>query len=172
MNAVLEGLGFVRSQHDYCLYTKCDGNIVMLLLLYVDDVLIAGNNLDDIERVKKKLSESFEMSDCGKLKYYLGIKIEYNINNGEMSLSQENSIDKILSKFEMTECNVIDTPMEKGLQLPLEDGTCNKPYREMLGSLMYLMLCVRPDICYAIGYMGRYQENFGETHWSTLKRIL
>lgn len=52
-----------------------------------------------------------------------------------MSLNQENSIDRILSKFEMTECNVIDTPMEKGLQLPLEDETCNKSYREMLGSL-------------------------------------
>lgn len=173
VNMVLEGLGFKRSQHDYCLYTKNNNGNVMLLLLYVDDVLIAGNDLNDIERVKKKLSSVFDMSDCGELQYYLGMKIEYNKQMGCMYLSQEASIVKILEKFGMTDCNTIDTPMEKGLQLPrTEEESSKHPYRELLGSLMYLMLCVRPDICYAVGYMGRYQENFAEIHWSALKRIL
>lgn len=173
VNTVLEGLGFQRSQHDYCLYTKTSNDNVMLLLLYVDDVLIAGDDINDIERVKEKLSSVFEMSDCGELKHYLGMKIEYNKQTGIMYLSQEASIEKILSKFGMTDCNNIDTPMEKGLQLQRNEEECGEfPYRELLGSLMYLMLCVRPDICYAVGYMGRYQENFNEMHWSALKRIL
>ncbi|XP_073831868.1 uncharacterized protein [Musca autumnalis] len=63
--------------------------------------------------------------------------------------------------------------MEKGLQLQRESGNkCNHPYRELLGSLMYLMLCSRPDICFAVGYLARYQENPSELHWQHLKRIV
>lgn len=72
----------------------------------------------------------------------------------------------------MTDCNPAKTPMEKALQIDDDKIATNQPYRELLGSLMYLMLCVRPDICYYIGYMGRFQQNPTESHWKALKRIL
>ncbi|XP_037807715.1 secreted RxLR effector protein 161-like [Lucilia sericata] len=63
--------------------------------------------------------------------------------------------------------------MEKGLQLTYNVGnTIDKPYRELLGSLMYVMLCVRPDICYHVSYLGRFQQNPSEEHWQSLKRVL
>lgn len=165
--------GFKRSLHDSCLYTMFQDNSILYLLLYVDDVLIAGNNLQIIEKLKDDLSNVFKMSDCGPLTYYLGTKIEYELSNGIMKLSQHTHIEKILEKFSMSDCNPMRTPMEKGLCLPQEiKELTQKPYREMLGSLMYLMLSVRPDICYQIGYMGRFQNSPGDIHWTALKRIV
>lgn len=172
INTVLIQLGYVRSKHDYCLYIKENKKDVMYIVLYVDDLLIAGKSLPDITKLKKKLSEKFEMTDCGELKHFLGIKIKYNITDGTMDLSQKSNIDKVLTKFNMMECNPARTPMDKGFTIPEDEQTTNQPYRELLGSLMYLMLCVRPDICYNIGYMGRFQQHPNENHWKALKRIL
>lgn len=113
------------------------------------------------------------MSDCGCLKHYLGTKFEYNQEDGIMMLSQESIINIGIDKFEMSDCNTARTPMEKGLQLPIaREDECNQSYRKLLGSLMYIMLSVRPDICYLVGCMGRFQQNPGEAHWKSLKRVL
>lgn len=173
-NKALIELGFSRSAHDYCLYTRVQNERVMYLILYVDDLLIAGNILQDIETLKKELSKRFEMSDCGLLNFFLGTLVEYDQSKGVMQLSQSKSTSKIIEKYGMNDCKPAGTPMEKGLQLlPLEDGASTEnPYRELLGKLMYLMLSVRPDLCYPVGFMGRFQQNPGEEHWVALKRIL
>lgn len=144
----------------------------MIIVLYVDDLLIAGNKEKSIEKLKNKLSTKFEMSDCGTLKYFLGIKIEFE--NRKIKLSQESSIERGLTKFGMADCNAVKTPMEKGLQLPSEKQIkkCDEPYRELLGSLMYTMLSCRPDICFSVAYMGRFQQNPNEIHWQHLKRVV
>ncbi|XP_062538927.1 uncharacterized protein LOC134207221 [Armigeres subalbatus] len=73
----------------------------------------------------------------------------------------------------MQDCNPVKTPMEKGCLLPARSvNPVSHPYRELLGSLMYTMLCVRPDICYAVGYLGRFQNQPGETDWQALKRVV
>lgn len=172
-NSFLLEYGFDRSKHDYCLYFKFTASNVLYLILYVDDILIAGNNLELIEKLKKELSKIFKMSDCGPLRCYLGTKIDYDQKSGILKMSQRSHIDKILEKFGLVDCNPAKTPMEKGLQMSLDDGKrTEKPYRELLGSLMYLMLSVRPDICYHVGYMGRFQQQPSETHWQVLKRIV
>ena len=172
-NKFIVNLGFMRSKHDYCLYVK-KGNSsnILILVLYVDDLLIAGNQLSEVEELKKDLGKRFEMSDCGQLKSFLGMKIENSIKG--LKLSQEASIERVLQKFGMTDCNSVKTPMEKGIQLNPKTDTefFEEPYRELLGSLMYIMLCVRPDICFAVGYMGRFQQNPSDQHWQALKRIL
>lgn len=172
-NNFLLSLGFKRSKRDYCLYTKLSQNHDddIVIIMYVDDLLIGGNKLTAIEKLKKDLSKRFEMSDCGILKHFLGMKIQHN--GEKILISQETNVNKLLAKFGMSECNSVATPMEKGLQLQHNSGSeCKQPYRELLGSLMYVMLCSRPDICYPVGYMGRYQQNPNETHWQHLKRVV
>ena len=86
----------------------------MYLILYVDDLLIAGNTLQDIETLKKELSKKFEMSDCGLLNFFLATSVEYD---------QSNSSSKILEKYGMIDCKPAATSMEIELQLlPIEDG--------------------------------------------------
>lgn len=87
-------IGFIRSK----LYTKFDSNYFIYLLVYVDDVLICGNNINKIEKLKQHLNSTFEMSDCGPLQYYLGTKIEYDRINGVMKLSQHTNIEEIFNE--------------------------------------------------------------------------
>ncbi|KXJ62307.1 hypothetical protein RP20_CCG026806 [Aedes albopictus] len=101
------------------------------------------------------------------------MKIRYDRATGCMYLTQEAAVDRVLMKFSMQDCNHVKTPMEKGCSLPPRAANpVSHPYRQLLGSLMYTMLCVRPDICYAVGYLGRFQVQPGEAHWQALKRVV
>lgn len=172
LNGQLLRMGFTRSCHDYCLYTRCTKGDEMYIIIYVDDLLIAGRKLSSIVRLKKELSAVFKMTDCGEVHHFLGMKVEYNRNEGRLRLSQEAQVVKILQRFGMINCNSCKTPMEKGLQLKRDGPSTNEPYRELLGSIMYTMLCVRPDICYPVSYMGRFQQNPTNQHWQSLNRIV
>lgn len=173
-NQFILSLGFKRSNHDYCLYTKFDEKKedVLIIIMYVDDLLIAGSKMSTINKLKSDLSARFEMSDCGVLKFFLGINL--NFCDAGLKLSQDVSIEKVLSKFGMLDCNPVKSPIEKGIQLTTNNENVNfdKPYRELLGSLMYIMLSSRPDICYSVAYMGRYQQKPTDLHWQHLKRIV
>ncbi|XP_062535018.1 uncharacterized protein LOC134204205 [Armigeres subalbatus] len=140
--------------------------------MYMNDLMVAGHNLASVIKLNKDLASMFEMSDCGELRHFLGMKIEYNHEDGQLQLSQDASIDKLITRFGMSECNPARTPMEKGLVLKREGENINQPYRELLGSLMYVMLSVRPDICYPVGYLGRFQQQPSTEHWQALKRIV
>lgn len=171
-NSSLLKLGFHRSSRDYCLYVSTVDSDEVYLVLYVDDLLIVGRKIQTIEKLKRRLSVEFEMTDCGEAKFFLGMQIDYNLDRGDLKLSQDAAITKILEKFGMSDCNPTKSPMEKGLQLSREGSSTAQPYRELLGSIMYLMLCVRPDLCYPVCYMGRYQQTPTENHWQSLKRIV
>lgn len=113
------------------------------------------------------------MTDCGAMRHFLGINIRYDRNAGSMQLSQVANIARILVKFGMADCNPSRTPMEKGLRLEANGGNIvEEPYRELLGSLMYVMMSTRPDICYQVGYLGRFQQHPGQQHWIALKRVV
>ncbi|XP_055615246.1 uncharacterized protein LOC129761546 [Toxorhynchites rutilus septentrionalis] len=132
-----------------------------------------GLRIKTVEEVKKKLSQFFKMTDCGEMQHFLGMKIAYDRTPGKMQFSQGASIEKMLKKFGMNDCNPTRTPMEKGLQLTCSNtGTVNEPYREVLGSLMYVMMSTRPDIRFPVGYLGRFQQEPEQLHWTALKRVV
>ncbi|XP_062557021.1 uncharacterized protein LOC134221866 [Armigeres subalbatus] len=112
------------------------------------------------------------MTEFGELRHFLGMRIDYNRSGGTLRMSQESSITKVLNRFGMSECNSTRTLIEKGLQLPHGGLNAGEPYRELLGSLMYIMLCVRPDVCYPVGYLGRFQQDSSTVHWNALKRVV
>lgn len=171
-NSQLIKLGFCRSRHDYCLYIRSGDDDELYIVLYVDDLLIVGRKLESIVRLKKQLSTVFRMTDCGEARHFLGMKIAYDRQTGVLQLSQQAHVEKVVNNFGMAECNPAKSPMEKGLQLQREGTPTKEPYRELLGSLMYIMLSVRPDICFPVGYLGRYQQHPTEAHWQSLKRVV
>lgn len=77
----------------------------MYIILYVDDLLIAGRNLSTTKMIKKKLSSVFAMTDCGDLRYFLEMRIDYNRSRGTLKLSLGSNIEKALQRFAMSECN-------------------------------------------------------------------
>ena len=121
------------------------------------------------------------MKDLGKAQYVLGIKIIRDRKNKIIALSQEKYIDSILSKYNMQVSKKGFTPFRYGInsskdQCPktTEEKEYMKkvPYVLVVGSLMYVMLCTRPNICYSIGIVNRYQFNPSREHWTTVKHIL
>jgi hypothetical protein len=177
----ITSFGFEMIEEDHCMYLKRSKRSILILSLYVDDILLAGNDMDSIVTTKKWLSSTFEMKDMGEANFVLGVKITRDHSKKLLSLSQGTYIKKILERFHMHNSKPIDTPMEKGCilsldQCPKNDEEKNQmskvPYASAIGSLMYAMLCTRPDICFAVSMVSRYQSNLGPAHWRAVKRIL
>lgn len=114
----------------------------------------------------------FRMKDLGTPRTFLGIKIERKGN--ELHLSQRSYFEKLLGRFGMENCQPTSTPME---MTPIPEnqeklGPEEKPYRELVGCLMYGMIATRPDLSFAVNYFSRYQHDQTEARWKGLKRIL
>ncbi|KAJ9558522.1 hypothetical protein OSB04_013136 [Centaurea solstitialis] len=122
-----------------------------------------------------------KMKDLGEAAYILGIKIYRNRSKRLIGLSQSTYIDKILKKFRMDESKKGFIPMQHGIvlsktQCPVssqdQDKMKSVPYASAIGSIMYAMLCTRPDVAYSVSVTSRYQQNPGEPHWVAVKNIL
>eukprot|EP00253_Pinus_taeda_P034659 PITA_34659 len=157
---------------DGTLFVKKVGKTVVYLVVYVDDLLMIGNNESYIASIKKELGKSFEMTDLGYVHYYLGIEVTQHPKS--IFLSQKKCIGDLLNRFGMTECNPLTTPMEQNLKLTsiegkeFEDAT---NYRQLIGSLNYLTT-TRPNISSAIGILPMFMQKPCEGHWSAAKRVL
>ena len=121
------------------------------------------------------------MKDMGEASYVLGVKIIRDRTKRLLGLSQETYIKKMLERYHMQDSKLMDTPVEKSLSLSLDmcpttpeekEKMSRIPYASAVGSLMYAMMCTRPDICYAVGLLSRFQSNPGQKHWMAVKRIL
>ncbi|KAJ9564851.1 hypothetical protein OSB04_000817 [Centaurea solstitialis] len=177
----IKEFGFAKSEFEPCVYTKFSGSIVTFLVLYVDDILLIGNHVPTLQSVKSWLSKCFQMKDLGEAAYILGIKIYRNRSKRLIGLSQSTYIDKILKKFRMDESKKGFIPMQHGIvlsktQCPVssqdQDKMKSVPYASAIGSIMYAMLCTRPDVAYSVSVTSRYQQNPGEPHCVAVKNIL
>lgn len=153
-------MGFQRSAHDHCLYSKGENESKIYLLLYVDDLLLIGGGLTEIRWIKMLMSTEFEMKDMNEMRNFLGICIERDISTGSLHIHQRPYLIKLLRRFEMENCNGIRTPMECHLKLQKsgENSTAGMPYRELIGCLMYVMITSRPDIGAAVNYFSQFQS--------------
>ncbi|CAA0832574.1 cysteine-rich RLK (RECEPTOR-like protein kinase) 8, partial [Striga hermonthica] len=178
---VIKSYGFDQCQDESCVYKKSNGNVVVFLVLYVDDIILIGNDVKILSDVKVWLSEQFQMKDLGEASYILGIKVIRDRKKRMLCLSQAAYIDTVIARFSMQNSKKGLLPFQHGV--PLSKDMCPKtqkeieemakvPYASAVGSLMYAMLCMRPDICYAVGMVARYQSNPGQGHWTAVKHIL
>ena len=103
---------FRRCNYDSCVYFRKnrDGSFVYLLL-YVDDMLIATRDKEEIGKVKSQLSAEFEMKDLGEAKKILGMEIVRDRKAGSLYLSQRGYIEKVLRRFNMHNCKPVSTPL-------------------------------------------------------------
>lgn len=167
-------MGFVRSENDQCLYVRGEGKNKVIVVLYVDDILMASSSLKVLEAVKRGFSAEFEMTDAGEVKQFLGISVERDAPNGIMRIHQRNYFENLLQRFEMNDSKPISTPLENRLKLTrgIEEQRTSKPYRELVGCLMYASLTTRPDLSAAVNYFSQFQSCPNENHWVHLKRML
>jgi hypothetical protein len=172
--------GFKRSEFDSCVYIKFVNGSPIYLLLYVDDMLIAAKSKKDIAALKSQLSSEFEMKDLGAAKKILGMEITRDRNSGLLFLSQQNYIKKVLHRFNMHDAKSVSTPIAPHFKLSAEqcpstdeyfEYMSRVPYSSAVGSLMYAMVCSRPDLSYAMSLVSRYMANPGKEHWKAVQWI-
>ena len=163
--------GFKRCEANHCCYVKFFDNSYIILLLYVDDMLIAGSRIEEINNLMKQLSKKFSMKDLRAAKQIIGMRIIGDKANGTLKLSWAKYVKKILSRFNMNEAKLVSTPLgshfklskEQSMKTKEERGHMSKvPYASTIGSLMYAMVCTRPNIAYAVGVVSRYMSRLGK----------
>lgn len=170
----LKEQGFKSSSVDPCIYVLDKGSVLrnIYIVLYVDDLVIATANAETMNNLKHYLMNRFKMIDLKEIRLFLGIKIERE--NDTISLDQSAYIRTILNKYKMDECNPVSTPLETKLNYEAlnSDEKYNAPCRNVIGSLMYVMLCTRPDISTAVNILSRYLNKNNKVLWQYLKRVL
>ncbi|WJX96077.1 hypothetical protein P8452_77325 [Trifolium repens] len=173
--------GFIKNEDEPCVYKKVSGSKIVFLVLYVDDILLIGNDVPTLQQVKTWLGNCFSMKDLGEAAYILGIRIYRDRSQRLLGLSQSTYIDKVLKRFNMHDSKKGFIPMQHGICLSKTQCPSSKeerermneiPYASAIGSIMYAMLCTRPDVSYALSATSRYQSDPGESHWIAVKNIL
>ncbi|CAG4958711.1 unnamed protein product [Colias eurytheme] len=116
--------GYIKSKIEPCLYIKIVGNSRTIVALYVDDMFVFSNNRAENKHLKNMLSKKFPVKRLGIIKECLGMSVSFNKEKGTVTLNQKKYIDKLLSKFCMTDCKQVNTPMEVNLKCKKET-TCS-----------------------------------------------
>ena len=114
---VIKQSGFLKNQEESCVYKKVSGSIVVFLVLYVDDILIIGNDIGMMQNIKVYLCKNFSMKDLGEASYILGIKLYRDREKRLIGLSQSTYIDKILDRYGFTNCRTVNIPFRHSLHL-------------------------------------------------------
>src|SRR6202034_4029134 len=164
------GLGFTRSKVDHCVYFKLIGDRVIYLVLYVDDMLLVGNDKEIIQDLKTQLSSKFDMKDLSAANYILGMEIKRDWER-KLWLNQRKYVETILQRSNMQDSKPVKVPIPVGLRLSAEqcpktqeeeEDMSRVPYASAVGSLMYAMVCTRPDIAHAVGVLSRFMSKPGK----------
>ncbi|KAK3000686.1 hypothetical protein RJ639_022139 [Escallonia herrerae] len=172
LSTALRSYGFLQSHADHTLFTYRKGDIFLSILVYVDDLILAGNNSIACSSFKKYLNDCFKLKDLGPLKYFLGIEAARGPRG--LFLSQRKYALDILSESDLSASKPAAFPMEQNHSLALAGSPLLSdpgPYRRLIGRLVYLTI-TRPDICYAVHVLSQFMQSPRSQHWDTALRVL
>ncbi|XP_062102552.1 uncharacterized mitochondrial protein AtMg00810-like [Humulus lupulus] len=164
--------GYHQCNSDHTLFLKKQNNKVTALIVYVDDMVVTGNDLVERKALQEYLSREFEMKDLGPLKYFLGIEVSRSKKG--IFLSQRKYALDLLKETGMSACQPINTLIEEGLKLRMKDDQVpvdKERYQRLVGRLMYLAH-TRPYLTYALSFVSQFMHNLGEQHMDAVKQIL
>lgn len=170
----LHELGFRSSKADTSLFFYNNKGLMMFLLVYVDDIIVASPFAQAVTALLRSLEKEFALKDLGELHYFLGIEVKKA--SGNILLNQERYASEIVKRVSMENCKSVSTPLStveklsayEGEKLGEKDAT---QYCSVVGALQYLTL-TRPDISFSVNKVCQFLQNPTTVHWATVKRIL
>ncbi len=170
LNDELIEIGFKQSLADPCMYVKHDGKNIVIILIWVDDILVASSSTSMLDNVKVMLSKKFKMKDLGVISRFLGI--DFKVKPGNITMSQESYLKKVLERFGMADCKPKSLPSEQKLTFSEKAEPFDpKRYSEAIGSLIYAMTCTRPDISWIVTKLAQFAQRPTIDHWTALKHV-
>ena len=171
LNTTLLDIGFTRCTSDTCIYTKTVNNLDVYAAVYVDDIIIACQDDNIIKDIKAQIALKYKVKDMGIMDWYLGMRYTRDPVSGVITLDQSKYAGDVLAKFKglYKISAYYNTPMDENLKLPkwkegYDDNLSAKskayiksyPYRQVVGSLLYLAIWTRPDITYAVHLVAKH----------------
>jgi hypothetical protein len=185
LDDALRQIGLEKSNADDSLYVlEANGQVALIVLVYVDDMAIAAQTKASIVDFKTKLTRMFEITDLGSLRHMLGLQIVRDRAKQSITITQTTYIRTVLKRYGMEDCAPVSTPLTVKASLSKEQSPANEEekrqyaevakgfsYAECLGAVLY-MTQTRPDIQYAVGICSQFTSNPGKAHLVALKRIL
>ncbi|CAI7771920.1 unnamed protein product [Closterium sp. NIES-53] len=179
LRTTLAALGFAPSTADPSLFLRTDATLPpFYVLVYVDDLVFATANAEALPHVKSELQKRHTCTDLGELTSYLGLRITRDRAQRAITLTQSHMVQQVLQRFGFTYSSPQSTPLPIGhsLSAPPSDESVEPsgPYPELVGCLMYLMTCTRPDLAYPLSLLARYVApgRHQKVHWDAAKRVL
>ncbi|CAI7892199.1 unnamed protein product [Closterium sp. NIES-54] len=179
LRTTLAALGFAPSNADPSLFLRTDTSLPpFYVLVYVDDLVFATADTEALALVKSELQKRHTCTDLGELRSYLGLQITRDRARRTITLTQSHMVQQVLQRFSFTWSSAQATPLATGhsLSAPPSDESVEPsgPYPELVGCLMYLMTCTRPDLAYPLGLLARYVApgRHRKVHMDAAKRVL
>ena len=170
---VIKAYHFVQTFGEACIYKKVSGSSIAFLILYVDHILLIGNDIEFLDSIKGYLDKSFSMKDLSEAAYILGIRIYRDRLRCLIGLSQSTYLGKVLKKFKIDQTKKGFLHVLQGVKLSktqnpttTEDRERMKviPYASAIGSMKYAMLCTRPIVYLAMSLARGYNSDLGVDH--------
>jgi len=164
--------GCSHAHADHSLFIKAHNSEFTAIIVYVDDIVLTGNSLAEIERIKRILHTNFHIKDLGKLKYFLGIEVAHSDKGN--SLCQRKYCLDLLKDSSMLGCKPSSTPMDNSLRLHNDSSSfLDDPlsYRRLVGRLVYLT-STHPDIAFATQQLSQFMSKSTKAHHAAVVRVL
>jgi hypothetical protein len=171
LDRYLQQQGFRKGNANRNIYVNIDGNNILIIEVYVDDIIFGSDDDRMSKRFSQDMQNEFEMSLLGELTFFLGLHIS-QLDEG-IFISQTKYIKEMLKKFRMEDCKLVSTPMISGCKLRKDDESKEvdqRLYRSMIGNLLYVTTS-RLDVMQAIGQVAIFEVALKETHVLAVKRI-
>ncbi|CAN1766532.1 Retrovirus-related Pol polyprotein from transposon TNT 1-94 [Linum perenne] len=168
----LQSLGFVQSKADYSLFTKQSNKLFLAVLVYVDDIIMTGNDIQGIKDLKTNLHDKFTIKDIGELKFFLGLEIARSSQG--ITLCQRKYALEIISDMGLLASKPLTSPCDTSSRLSINDGIpLDDPssYRRLIGRLIYLCT-TRPDISFVVNYLSQFVSRPSDTHHKAALRVV
>ncbi|CAI7781584.1 unnamed protein product [Closterium sp. NIES-53] len=179
LRTTLAALGFAPSTADPSLFLRTDTSLPpFYILVYVDDLVFATADTTGLAYVKSELQKRHTCTDLGELRSYLGLQITRDRARRTITLTQSHMVQQVLQRFGFTYSSPQGTPLPTRHSLsalPLDESVePSGPYAELVGCLMYLMTCTRPDLAYPLSILARYVApgRHRPEHMAAAKRVL
>ncbi|CAI7786530.1 unnamed protein product [Closterium sp. NIES-53] len=175
----LASFGFAPSTAHPSLFLRTNTTLQpFYVLVYVDDLVFATADTEPLTHMKSELQKRHTCTDLGELTSYLGLRITWDRAQRTITLTQSHMVQQVLQCFGFTYSSPQSTPLPTGhsLSAPPSDESVEPsgPYPELVGCLMYLMTCTRPDLAYFLSLLARYVApgRHRKVHWDAAKRVL
>jgi hypothetical protein len=168
----MKSIGYKQSNSDHILFLKGNKRAIIALIVYVNDMIVTGNDPKEKEALQNHLAQEFKMKSLGHLKHFIGIEVS-RLKEGIFLSQRKHALD-LLKETDMTACSLLSTPIEENLKLsihPQQIHTNKERYQRLVGRLMY-PVHTRPDLAYVLSVISQFMHSPSEEHMKVVTRVL